>query len=274
MKFISEYDVTAWHAALPNVVSEMGNDRFYRSLDEALNGLSSFDLSCIFAYPADGQPQLLYDGLKDVSSREIMRNYLSGTYLFDAVYDACCRQVARGLYRLKALAPDDFFRGHYYNSPEFHPCISMQTGSLAEEIVFIIPSHNAYLAYSLLRQRQQQPFSDRDFGTLEKTAAMVASLVVKHQEHCDRSDAGPPKSQETSDRVIHAFESFADGTLTLRERLIVKLILKGHSSISTAAVLGITEGTVKNHRKRIYAKLRISSQTELFNLFIHHLFKK
>ena len=37
--------------------------------------------------------------------------------------------------------------------------------------------------------------------------------------------------------------------------------------------LGIAEGTVKNHRKHIHAKLGISSQAELFALFLRHLRK-
>ncbi|WP_417553830.1 hypothetical protein [Marinomonas fungiae] len=31
------------------------------------------------------------------------------------------------------------------------------------------------------------------------------------------------------------------------------------------------QGTVKNHRKRIYSQLKISSLGELFQLFLNHL---
>ncbi|GAA4492703.1 helix-turn-helix transcriptional regulator [Gluconacetobacter tumulicola] len=55
--------------------------------------------------------------------------------------------------------------------------------------------------------------------------------------------------------------------LTPREVEIVTLILKGHSTPSLAAVLRCAPNTVKVHRRRIYAKLAISSQAELFRLF-------
>ncbi len=42
----------------------------------------------------------------------------------------------------------------------------------------------------------------------------------------------------------------------------------GYSSKGIAERLGITLGTVKNHRKHLYAKLQINSQAELFNLFL------
>ena len=40
------------------------------------------------------------------------------------------------------------------------------------------------------------------------------------------------------------------------------------ASISIATLLNISVGTVKVHRKNIYAKLEISSQSELFSLFL------
>ncbi len=49
------------------------------------------------------------------------------------------------------------------------------------------------------------------------------------------------------------------------------MVLRGHSSDSIGRHFGITTGTVKVHRKNIYAKLGISSQSELFSLFISYL---
>ena len=50
-----------------------------------------------------------------------------------------------------------------------------------------------------------------------------------------------------------------------------QLILRGHSSESICFNLGISLGTVKTHRKNAYAKLEISSQSELLSLFLHSL---
>jgi hypothetical protein len=49
-------------------------------------------------------------------------------------------------------------------------------------------------------------------------------------------------------------------------------VLRGHSSDSISQQLGIAQGTVKIHRKNIYNKLKISSQSELFSLFISSLY--
>jgi DNA-binding CsgD family transcriptional regulator len=59
--------------------------------------------------------------------------------------------------------------------------------------------------------------------------------------------------------------------LSDREREVTQLILRGHSSQSICFNLGISLGTVKTHRKNAYAKLNISSQSELLSLFLQSL---
>ncbi len=265
--------LAGWQEATPALVGRIGSEGFARALDEALRAVAPFDLSCTFAYPGRATPLFLHNGLGDVSSPQIMSNYLNGTYLLDAVYTACAHLTPAGLYRLKTLAPDAFFEGEYYNSPDVHPCISMETGSLAEEIVFLVPLEGTfYLAYSLLRQNGSPEFSDAEFTRLRQTATMVLALLAQHWRKLS-----PPQGQaaflprDGHDDIEHAFGSFAPTKLTAREQTIVSLILRGHSSISIGKLLDIAEGTVKIHRRNIYAKLAISSQTELFNLFIQHL---
>ena len=56
--------------------------------------------------------------------------------------------------------------------------------------------------------------------------------------------------------------------LTPREREIVALVLEGHPSVTIAKRLGIGRGTVKNHRRRLYDKLDITTEREIFLAFI------
>ncbi|WP_222422688.1 helix-turn-helix domain-containing protein [Rheinheimera sediminis] len=49
------------------------------------------------------------------------------------------------------------------------------------------------------------------------------------------------------------------------------MLLQGFDSEDIAQQLNIAVGTVKNHRKKIYAKLQIGSLSELFQLFLTHL---
>ncbi len=66
-----------------------------------------------------------------------------------------------------------------------------------------------------------------------------------------------------ADPVADGMRTF-DGALTKREREIVELILKGYPTSLIAERLCVSRGTVKNHRRRIYDKLDITSERELF----------
>ncbi|WP_299849491.1 LuxR C-terminal-related transcriptional regulator [uncultured Roseovarius sp.] len=59
-------------------------------------------------------------------------------------------------------------------------------------------------------------------------------------------------------------ENLYSELLTPREIAISKLVLQGHPTASIAENLGISIGTVKNHRKRMYRKLDITTEREFF----------
>jgi DNA-binding CsgD family transcriptional regulator len=59
--------------------------------------------------------------------------------------------------------------------------------------------------------------------------------------------------------------------LTQREREIVLLTLDGHPIAGIAERLGVSRGTIKNHRLRLYQKLDITTERELFLTHLQHL---
>lgn len=61
--------------------------------------------------------------------------------------------------------------------------------------------------------------------------------------------------------------------LTHREREIVMLTLEGYPIASIAKRLGVSRGTIKNHRLRLYLKLDITTERELFLTHMQHLQK-
>lgn len=257
----------SWTERLPDLIGTIGNPDFPPALERALGDVAPFDITCAFAYPIGFSPILLRDGLGRVASRQAIDNYLKGSFLLDCVYTACKHEMPPGLYRLSELAPDAFFEGDYYNSPEVHPCISLESGSLAEEIVFLarLPV-GFYAAYSLMRQNGRRPFDEHEMEALRMIEPQVRALIMRHWQDLPAGEATP-----SSGNLEAAFETFAPRELSERERMIVALVLQGHSSMSVGLRLGISPGTVKIHRKNIYAKLKISSQAELFAMFVRHI---
>lgn len=66
-------------------------------------------------------------------------------------------------------------------------------------------------------------------------------------------------------------QNLADTNLTLREKQVVLLLLKGMTLRQVAPELGLTFSTVSTYSKNIYKKLGINSRAELFLLFSHQL---
>ncbi|GAB0118555.1 helix-turn-helix transcriptional regulator [Acidisoma sp. 7E03] len=264
--------LATWPQHTAEIMAGIGGQDLPRALDRSLAQLVSFDMTVIFAYPDGARPLYLHDGFYGHVPGQALGRYLSGAYLLDPFYTACIRRVRPGLYRMRELAPDAFFVGEYVNSPEVHPCISLESGSLAEEIGVMVPLAAGFMAsYSLMRSHGRPPFSEAEMRLLRHVEPVVRQAIQLHWKDL-RASGSPNAEAGRAAEMERAFESFAPELLSRQEQRVVQMILRGHSSLSIAASLGIAEGTVKNHRKSIYAKLEISSQQELFTRFIRHLF--
>jgi DNA-binding CsgD family transcriptional regulator len=134
------------------------------------------------------------------------------------------------------------------------------------------PTPDFFFCFSLMRAAGRQKFSDAEFAKLTNAVPLVNALVAKHWHALHTSYLHDQVTER--DPIETAFSTFERSRLSAREQHIVSLILRGHSSFSIGNQLGIVEGTVKNHRKSIYAKLNISSQAELFGLFVRHALQR
>ncbi len=71
--------------------------------------------------------------------------------------------------------------------------------------------------------------------------------------------------------INNALNKFHTDELTPRERQIFRLIILGYSNENIAKELEIGVGTIRNHRKRLYHKLDITAERELFSKFLTFL---
>ncbi|WP_173511123.1 helix-turn-helix transcriptional regulator [Sinorhizobium psoraleae] len=257
-------------ADISAMIKFIGTPDFGASLDAMLRAIAPFDLSVVFAFPYDTRPILLYDGYTHGVSPRALKAYLGGAYLLDPFYVACNNGQPAGLWRMRELAPDRFFQSNFSSSSEVHPCVSMESGSLIEEVGFVVPLEEAMRAtYSLMRCRDGAPFSDQELERLRLYEPIVREAIRSNWRQRDMAAAianghGP-------DVLEGAFESLCADRLTKQQRAIVRLILRGHSNRSIGTAMNIAEGTVRIHRKNIYRRLGISGQGALFRIFIDHL---
>jgi DNA-binding CsgD family transcriptional regulator len=110
----------------------------------------------------------------------------------------------------------------------------------------------------------------------------LAPGLVLHAEPLDAGFALAPNGRllllETADGGLppldygQATARFLEDRLTPRERDIVGLMLLGFPTLKVAERLGLSLNTIKNHKKRLYHKLDITTERELFLNFVSHLF--
>jgi DNA-binding CsgD family transcriptional regulator len=258
--------VAHWLKESGDLVAAIGESNFSQVLSNSLKEITPFDYTVVFGFLGTAKPRDLFDDFPKRKRKVFVEDYQEGPYLLDPFYLASANLKTPDLYRLRDLAPDRFYQGEYFRN------YYMQTG-LAEEIGFFIDlPQNAVVCVSLMRAKKA--FSAKEFRELKKVWPVVsaacrknwASLAAQFGEitHKDADTNLPQK-------IDQAFQTFDGGLLTPREKEVVEFTLKGHSADAVGKILQISPGTVRIHRRNIYAKLRIRSQGELFSRFIQAL---
>jgi DNA-binding CsgD family transcriptional regulator len=264
----SHADDTAWTELLAQCIHSLGTDEFPPNLIEAVKAATGFDNSVVFSYYKKKKPLCLYHTFTSKQRVVFVDDYLKGPYLLDPFFTACSRKVDTGLYRLRDIAPDRFYQSEYYRS------YYVRTG-LAEEICYIFYlASGAAVAISLMRSEESSRFSAREFRLLEKVAPIIISMAQRHWQGISDSFSTTAESTELLEDhslIEKAVSDLFGHRITPRETQVTAQVLEGHSSESISKSLGISVGTVRIHRRNIYAKLRISSQQELFSIFFNEL---
>ena len=190
--------------------------------------------------------------------------YLDGVYQLDPFYTRFCKDRKTSAMLIRDVAPDRFNLTEYYQ--RYYRNIELKD----EMAIFTDLQGGRFLFFSISRRGGEPRFRRRELKSVVRDLPVLASL-------CRRHFAEPSYNQETlSDnaderRMEYALERFGESALTPREHEVAVHILKGHSSKSLAREIDISPETVKIHRRNIYRKLGISSQSELFLRFLNTL---
>lgn len=248
---------------LATIMPEIASDQLPSLLVGMLKNLVAFDNAVILYYHRNEKPLIVYNDIPPNETERQIDQFVNGAFLIEPFYRAAMDDQASGLHRLYDLAPSGFEKTEYYRN-------YFRYTEIKDELGFIVPlSANQFVNISIARLIFSQPFSRSQISLLEDIADTVATLsklhwVAKIGEH-------KAAKNELPGQLDSALKHFGTAYLTCRETQVVQLFLHGHSTKSIAERLSISPETVKLHRKNSYAKLDVSSQAELFHLFIDSL---
>jgi DNA-binding CsgD family transcriptional regulator len=255
----------AWNSALAGAMKAVGTESFGQSLAAALATIIDFDVLMVFAYRGAEKPVCCYHNIDPKRARTIIDAYTAGPYLLDPFYGAALDTKKTSILRLKDMAPDHFYSSEYYRQHYVLTGIRDEVGILCRT-----PNWTG-IVISFTRPVTAPAFGRRDLSLIRGAEPVLRTICERHWSVVgSATGAGPVPGH---DPINDTLNRMTNGVLTPREIEVTSLILRGHSNASIAATLKITSGTVKIHRKNIHQKLNITSQAELFGLFIRKLAK-
>jgi DNA-binding CsgD family transcriptional regulator len=216
----------------------------------------------IWLYHRDLPPRVLYHQIPAQAWKGQVTDYLDGPYQEDPFYQTSMSRPRGRIYRLARVTAGRLEQSTYYRS------YYAGTGTVDEAVFLSVLQGGSVINLSMMRLPSQGAFSDEEYQRLYSLADAVSELLRKHSEYDNFAVSN--LIQPGIDHLIdQAFRNFGSSLLSPREKDVLELMLRGYSTDVSAQRLSIARETLRRHRKSIYRKLDVSSQTDLFSLFIN-----
>jgi len=262
--------MAAVFADLARVTECIGDSAFYLELLRLLGKRLGADLSMVMRYSRRDAPEyLIHDGLEP----QHMELYLRGLYRVDPIYRLCRERRGHGVKDLVSVSTPSERSGDYFN-------VFLHLTGMADDLVMLLPI-DAESSVGIVYERKTS-FYRREIAEMRTLFPLIESLHQVHQRLIRTQGSSRGRALDNQHEgssapglrpIDHqaALGAFLRRELTPRERDVVHLILIGYSSVKIAERLKLSVNTVKNHRKRMYLKLDITTERELFLAFVNFL---
>ncbi len=247
-------------ADLATLIRFLGEDQFERALYSWTLDIAKVSVLFAIELYDSGSGRVLVTEGRDVDltqrARLISRDYAETDYAEDEVF-AEHNHGLPGEIDLVVQAGADrhgSFRYKYFDD----------MGTLQEISVFGRETGSTlYVGFS----SAESGFNEIEIARLKTVSPLIINLVRKHAAIVDARGLGIHALRERRLDTLHRVLLQHESALTCREAEVCAAIVIGYRAEAVADRLGISPNTVATHRKRAYAKLNISSQTELFGIF-------
>ena len=266
----------AFHHHIATLIDALDGPDFWTRLTRVIERFVAFDNWVALVFAHDRAPHVCAESPMPDGTVDLMfRDYLAALYQLDPFYIAACERPISGLVTLAEVAPDNFRMTDYYQR-YFKSNIS------GDEVQFNHPIDARHTLIFSIGARHR--YTERDIALFAMFEPWVVALMCQrlaYEARSEAQDAGGAARydvdvNEAPDETGYArrFEAVTQQSgrtpLTAREIEVVRLSLSGFSTRAIAERLAISFETVRAHKKHVYAKLGVSSQSELFALFYEH----
>lgn len=259
----SRFDAPEWHAAIAAIMRSEDAAACCRALVAALDSAVSNGGTCLIAFHRGAPPEVLHHSMASAVAKHYLDRYLAGPYLLDPLFQLAVQTKAAVVCRFRDATPDRFRSSEYYRQ-------YYERTHLRDEMDFLLRVTEECTLVLVVGRRQKR-FSKYEIARLHLIEDVVYAAMQNIWQRSASNKRATHRDQSWDRRLRQCFDNFGDKTLTEREREITQLLLRGHSAKSVARELRIAPGTVMVHKRNLFSKLGITSQYELFSLFIRDL---
>ena len=256
--------LSKWNRDISRAIGALGTDQFFPALVEAIKGQVKIDYPQFWLYHSDLPPRVLYHEIPEEAVPSQIDSYLDGPFREDPFFQTSMDRPRSKIYRLSRITAGKLQQSDYYL--DYYSA----TGTVDEAIYLAKLQGGSVMNFSMMRLPSHGVFTEDEYERLYLLAEPVSELLKSHSNHGDFSTTY--LIQPGIDHQIDlAFQTFGSSMLSPREKDVLELMLRGYGTNVSAERLGIALETVRRHRKGIYRKLDVSSQTDLFSLFINSM---
>lgn len=252
-----------WHTAVAEVIAATDDQSVADALIDAIGSIVDHEGTCLIAFHKDARPEVLHHTIEPAGAQHYIDRYLAGPYLLDPLYQLATREKKPTLCRFRDELPDRFRSSEYYRQ-------YCDRTHLLDEMDFLSDVSDT-TTLALVVGRRKRMFNKTELTRLERIEPIVQAAMKKIWMNSAARSRPSDKDAGMHRRLTRCFDNFGRTVLTDRERQVSQLLLRGHSSKSIARVLDIAPGTVMVHKRNLFSKLDITSQYELFSIFIDDL---
>ncbi|WP_394173424.1 helix-turn-helix transcriptional regulator [Thalassotalea litorea] len=250
--------VKSWSDALSKVIAKDFSSDSIGELLKCIESLIQGESGMITLYSKSNRPKTTHHRLLADEDPEFhVTTYENGAYLLDPFYRRGLEDKLEGAFTLKDVAPEGFEHSEYYS-------VFYKNSGFENELCLILQlQSDFFLSLSIVKHEKGEVFDPRDIQTINLIFPLLKSVF-------DRYVSNYIQEVDTSfeNHLDNALETFGSSMLTPKECDILHYVLRGYANKYIAEKMDNSAETIKHHRKNIYLKLDVSSQSELFYLFI------
>ena len=237
---------------LTDVINKLEQGEFWQTLIPFIDTIVTANSKVVMLFNRGSLPAVQFNQVKEKQANAFDSIYMRGAYVLSPLFQ-CHKRNRAGCFHLSEIAPDSFYQSEYYFR-------YYAMAGLTDQLALIVPV-DTEMTIAISLGLLSGSFDESEVSGLKQHSELIATLVQKHWQLSQYTQV------PLNEKLQTAFELFGSSVLTEQEQKVVQLIMKGHSSKSSANELGISPQTERSYRKSAYSKLMVNSQAELFNLF-------